>query len=130
MFELKGRVFTGKSEGAHFLSIKRFVEEFKQKIGYVPFPGTLNLKLDESSVKNRKKLFSRNTIRIEGFIENGIEYGGGYCHRVKIQNKINGHAIKIDKTTYREDVLEIIAPVCLRKELKLKDGDIVKISFD
>ncbi|MCW1310894.1 MAG: CTP-dependent riboflavin kinase [Candidatus Parvarchaeota archaeon] len=125
--ELVGSVFTGMGRGAHFLSIESFVKQFKKKLGYKPFPGTLNLKLDKKYIEIKKRLFLNKGVRIDGFVENGVEYGGASCYAVKVNKKIRGHALKIDKTCYGEDVIEIIAPICLRKKFNLKDGDLVRI---
>ena len=38
---LKGTLVTGMGEGAYYMSLKGYTKQFKSKIGYVPFPGTL-----------------------------------------------------------------------------------------
>ena len=38
---------SGMSEGAYYMSLKGHARQFVKRIGYVPFPGTLNAKLEE-----------------------------------------------------------------------------------
>ena len=45
--ELKGTLISGMGEGAYYMSLKGYTKQFKSKIGYVPFPGTLNVRLDK-----------------------------------------------------------------------------------
>ena len=45
--ELSGSVISGLGEGAYYMSLKGYTKQFKTKIGYVPFPGTLNIKLNQ-----------------------------------------------------------------------------------
>ena len=49
-------------------------------------------------------------------------YGGARC----IRGRLNGEevvVIFIERTHYSKDVIEVIAPVCLREKLGLSDGD-------
>jgi len=46
---------------------------------------------------------------------------------VKINNKINGALIFALRGHYDLSVLEIVAPICLRKHLNLTEGQKVKI---
>ena len=46
---------------------------------------------------------------------------------MRINDKINGALAFALRGHYDFSVLEIVAPVCLKKELNLKDGDKVKV---
>jgi len=61
-------------------------------------------------------------IVIEGFSDGVRAYGGARC----IRGRLNGEevvVIFIERTHYSKDVIEVIAPVCLREKLGLSDGD-------
>ena len=45
--ELQGVIVSGMGEGAYYMSLNGYTKQFKSKIGYVPFPGTLNVKLNQ-----------------------------------------------------------------------------------
>ena len=44
--ELKGKIVSGMGEGAYYMSLKGYTKQFKSILGYIPFPGTLNVKLN------------------------------------------------------------------------------------
>ena len=41
--EIKGTLISGMGEGAYYMGLKGYTKQFKSKIGYIPFPGTLNV---------------------------------------------------------------------------------------
>ena len=45
--ELRGKIVSGMGEGAYYMSLKGYSKQFKLKLGYIPFPGTLNVRLDD-----------------------------------------------------------------------------------
>jgi CTP-dependent riboflavin kinase len=46
-----------------------------------------------------------------------------------IDNKVKGAFVTALRSHYDVSVVEIIAPVCLRKQLNLKDGNKVKVEI-
>jgi len=125
---LEGTVFTGLGEGAYYISKKFYKEQFKKKLGFDPYPGTLNLKLSDGfDLETRKELDAYPAIEIKGFIDENRTYGLVKCYKVKINNKISGALIFALRGHYDFSVLEIIAPVSLRKKLHLNEGQKVKI---
>jgi len=128
--EIAGRLITGLGEGKYYTTLEGYRKQFEAKLGFIPFPGTLNLSLDSQSVAARKKLDVRKGIKIEGFESDKRTFGGGKCFPCKMVNKeaegIKSAVVIPDRTHYPDDVLEIISPVYLRGELRLKDGDEVR----
>ena len=55
--ELKGEIVAGMGEGAYYMSLKGYTKQFKSQIGYVPFPGTLNVKLYQKEYVEAIQLF-------------------------------------------------------------------------
>lgn len=128
---LRGFVTAGLGEGAYYMSIPKYMDAFREILGYQPYAGTLNIKLDEESVKARKELRSQGVgFRIEGFVLDGREFCGVTVYRAAITGNgisVSGAFLDIDKTKHGDDVLELIAPVKLRDVLKLRDGDPVEV---
>ena len=122
-----GRVFTGLGEGKYYMSLEGYRRQFREKLGFEPFPGTLNLKLESAShMLQLRELASMPGIEIKGFSDGVRTYGGVKCFRALIDSVV-GAALIIERTHYDYSVLEVIAPVNLRKELGLKDGDKVTV---
>ena len=125
---LEGNVFTGYGEGAYYISKEGYRKQFIEKLGFDPYPGTLNLKLvTDYDVKTRSELDAYPGVEIEGFKDEDRSFGSVKCYPVIMENQVKGALILALRSHYDSSVLEIIAPVPLRKHLKLKDGQKVKV---
>ncbi|MGQ9478478.1 MAG: DUF120 domain-containing protein [Thermoproteota archaeon] len=125
-----GRVFTGLGEGAYYASRKPYLEQFYMKLGFYPYPGTLNLRIE--SYMDILLLADRTTkplVFIKGFVDHERAFGDVYCFPVSVNNTYEGAVIRALRTLYDSSVVEIISPHNLRKKLKLKDGDRVSFVF-
>lgn len=121
---LSGKVITGLGEGQYYISLEGYRTQFREKLGFDPYPGTLNLKLDSQSIEIRKRI-SANT-RISGFTDQNRTFGSGSCFNVRISD-IKGAVITPERTHYPEDIIEVIAPLNLRDYLNIKDGSVVHV---
>ncbi len=127
-FIFEGRLFSGIGEAAYYMSLKTYRNQFIEKLGFDPYPGTLNLKLlSTSDVIAKKELETHSGIEIESFKDKKRTYGSAKCFKAKIDDKIDGAVVIIDRSHYNDSVLEVIAPVYIREKLSLKDGNIVRV---
>jgi riboflavin kinase len=126
IFEFEGSVLKGLGEGQYYVNIPGYKRQFEDKLNFVPFPGTLNIKLSEKSLTLRNSLKEVPIIRIEGFNDGERTFGGGNCYLVNIGG-VKAAVVAPERTHYPSDLIEIIAPVKLRDALNLKDGDRVVI---
>lgn len=125
---LEGIVFTGLGEGAYYISKEQYRKQFIEKLGFDPYPGTLNIKLaTDYDLKTRSELEAYPAIEVEGFKNQDRTYGPVKCYPAIIDNKVKGAIISALRTHYDASVVELIAPVYLRKHLALKDGHKVKV---
>ncbi len=124
--ELHGTVITGLGEGQYYMSKEGYRSQFREMFGFVPYPGTLNVRLDDSGSSLHQKLKDTHAMKIEGFTDRERTFGGGVCYPVVIEN-IQAAVIVPDRSHYPPDLLEIISPVRLRETLGLEDGDRVRI---
>lgn len=124
--ELEGKVLKGLGEGQYYVNIPEYRKQFEEKLRFSPFPGTLNVKLSESSSPLRKRLLELPAVQIEGFSDGERTFGGGKCYSVSVGG-IEAAVVAPERTHYPMDLIEIIAPVKLRDTLNLKDGDKVVI---
>lgn len=124
----KGRLFEGLGEGGYYVGLEGYMTQFREILGFEPFPGTLNLKLESPiQMDQKRELRSREGLRIEGF-ENGTRtYGGARCYRAVINGKTPAAVLVIDRTHYDDSVLELISPVNFREDAGLKNGDEVSV---
>jgi riboflavin kinase len=66
---------------------------------------------------------------VKGFVNGERTYGDVKCFKVLINEKTEGAILMIHRTHYGQDVLEVVAEESLRKKLKLKDGDLVRLKI-
>jgi len=117
----EGTVVSGLGKSAVFVAIDYYKSQIKEKLGFAPYHGTLNLITNKNNAAILEKI---PKIRIESFKKDGRDYGGADCYNIKIRG-IDG-AIIVPDLTEHEDIIEIIAPVNLKSALNIKDGDKVK----
>lgn len=125
---INGVVFSGFGEGAYYVSKSGYKDQFQEKLGYRPFPGTLNIKLRAvADMKARASLESMPGPIIGGFKNGERSYGDVKFFKVLINEKASGALLLIHRTHYGQDVLEVVSKESLRKALGLKDGDLVRL---
>ena len=124
---LRGTVFSGLAEGSYYMSLDGYRKQFKAKLGFDPFPGTLNLRVGKDDLEQRRQLESYPFIHIEGFANKTRSYGAAKCYRAIVNEKAKGAVVIPIRAHYGEDVVEIISTESLRKRFRLKDGDMVQV---
>ena len=128
---LSGTITTGMGEGRHYISLPGYERQFESKLGYRPFPGTLNVDLDEASVRSRPELSAQASVPIDSWEDGDRTFGAATCYPARLE--ANGqaseptHVIVPDRTHHDEAKLELIAPEKLREVLDLDDGDTASI---
>ncbi len=125
---LSGAVTSGMGEGRHYISLPGYMEQFRESLGYEPFAGTLNLELDDESVAERARMDAMEPVTIDGWEDDDRTYGPAYCWPATVEapdgaRHERAHAIAPERTHHGDDQLELIAPVKLRDELAIDDGD-------
>ncbi len=123
---IKGTVTSGVGEGAYYVSLEGYKRQFKEKLGFDPFPGTLNLKIPKEQMFFRRLLDKEEGIKIDGFSAENRTFGEVKAFKSKVSG-IDSAIVIPQRTHYPPDVLEVISAVKLRDELKLKDGDAVEV---
>jgi riboflavin kinase len=127
---LEGTLFSGLGEGAYYVTKEGYRKQFIEKLGFDPYPGTLNLKLTtEYDLKTLSELETYPAIELKGFKNETRTYGPVKCYPAIINNKVKGAVLYTLRSHYDSSVLEIVSPTYLRNRLKLKDGNKVKVEI-
>jgi CTP-dependent riboflavin kinase len=123
--KLSGKVFSGRGDGTRFLELPWVKLQVKEKLGFTPYLGTLNVRLSEESIKRRKLLEEATTMQVcpaEGHCSGKI---------FKASVGMLECAVVIPEVTgYPADVLEIIAPANLREKFHIADGDQIAVTVN
>jgi len=126
--ELKGKLISGMGEGAYYMGLKGYTKQFRSKIGYIPFPGTLNVLLDQKIHQEAIKQFETlDGIKIDSFSDGKRTYGWVKCFAATLNNSAKCELIMLERTHHDASIIELISKYCLRKTAKLKDGSKVSI---
>lgn len=126
--EFKGTIISGMGEGAYYMSMKGYTKQFKTKLGYIPFPGTLNVKLKNKEYTEAKRsLDVYGGIMINGFSDGKRTYGWVKCYPAKINNSIDSALITLERTHYDDSVIELISYTNIKKAAKLLTGSQISV---
>ena len=123
--KIEGEVTTGLGKAAFFLSQDFYTNEFDKNLGFIPFPGTLNVIVSEEHLDEINEI--KDTC--QNIIKPDDGFGAVKYIKAVLNDKISGAIVFQAKTTHDENYLEFICEVKLRHEMSLNDGDIVILEF-
>lgn len=128
--KLAGSLVSGMGEGAYYMTLDGYTKQFKAKIGYVPFPGTLNVRLTLREYRDaaRRLRTERTGIMIESFSDKDRTYGSARCLSALLYAQerrgpgIPCELIVLERTHHDDSIIELISKVCLRETAGISDG--------
>ena len=133
VIDFEGHIITGMGEGAYYMSLEGYKKQFKEKLGYEPYPGTLNIKLNSMLfVEAKKEMLKYPSINIEGFSDQSRTFGWVKCYPASINDSknINSSILILERTHYDDSIIELIAPFSIKEQFSLKNGDYVKLKVN
>lgn len=133
VIDFEGHIITGMGEGAYYMSLNGYKKQFKEKLGYEPYPGTLNIKLNSLLfIEAKKEMLKYPSIYIEGFSDQSRTFGWVKCYPAYINDSmnINSSILILERTHYDDSILEIIAPFSIKEQFSLKNGDYIKLKVN
>lgn len=122
---LVGQVTSGIGEGSYYMSQAGYRKQLRRALGFDPYLGTLDVKLDRPSLELKAQLERLPGRRVEGFETPKRTFGPVKCFPARLRGaKV---AVVLPSRSHYTDVIELAAPKNLRRSLRLTDGDEVKI---
>ena len=126
--ELEGVLVSGMGEGAYYMGLEGYTRQFKSKIGYVPFPGTLNVRLDEKVyLEAKRQLDGTGGVVIDGFSDGKRTYGWVRCFPAVLNGTTDCMLVVLERTHHDDSIMELISEVCIRESAGLVDGSRVSM---
>ncbi len=125
MKQITGVVFSGGGEAAFFTGLDWVKRQCLEKLGFEPYPGTLNLRISEEDLSAMSRLVTEQGVKL---LPPTSDFCEAVCLRVAI-GTIEAAAILPHVDDYYENTVEIIAPVRIKEKLDLTDGDEVIVSI-
>ena len=127
---ITGTITSGMGEGAYYMSMKGYTKQFKSKLGYIPYPGTLNVQLKEKKFSEAiSQLSNYDGTKINPFSDGKRTFGWVKCFKSKINNKIDCELILLERTHHDTNIVEFIAKTNIRKSLKIGNKSNIKIKI-
>ena len=122
---IRGKIVSGAGEGVYFTQIDWVQRQCHQKLGFKPYPGTLNLEIALNDLPKIAAMGQKNGVEL---ISPDPRFCNAKAFAVKLR-KING-AIIIPEEKVRihaENIIEIIAPLNIKATLNVKDGALLNV---
>jgi len=124
---LKGRVVSGEKKAAFFTQLDWVLEQCLEKLGFKPFPGTLNIEILPESLLDAESIQEEKRIEL-------VPPDPKFCTAQVLPVSIEGidSAIIIPEEKVRmhgKNIFEAIAPMSLKDALKIDDGDTVTLTI-
>ncbi len=118
MPELRGRITTGLGEGSYY--VREYSDRIKEKLGFAPFLGTLNVKLSEIPDMREYIRF-----RVDGFEKEGKEFYSVELipAEILVGDRTEGCYIVLPEKTRHKHEIELVSEFSLREKLELNNGD-------
>lgn len=118
----KGTIFSGTGKGKGFINLPWVKGQIEDKLGFSPYPGTLNIYLKSGDIKKRKQLEAAEGKKVEP----KTGYYSGLLFKATIDS-LESAVVIPSVPNYPSNVLEIISPTYLRGQLGLVDGSTVVV---
>lgn len=132
---LRGTVVSGVGEGAYYMSLPGYRDQFRSRLGMIPYPGTLNVKLDADSTDVVLALGVSGGVLVDGFADGQRTYGWVRCYGAVLQATEGGppvqcHLIRLERTHHDTSIAEFVSPLNLRLSASVGDNSKVTITID
>ena len=133
--KITGVVCSGLGEGAAFMSLDWVRRVLSERLGFTPYPATLNLLLEsDEEIRSWKEIQSE---------AKGVEIpppDEAFCHarcwRVQVassrmngEKRVEGAILLPQVPNYPSDKIEVVAPVHIKDSLGVHDGDKLTLEF-
>jgi len=122
---ISGKIVSGAGEGAYFTRIDWVQLQCNEKLGFKPYPGTLNLEISAEDLPIIESLEHKKGIEL---ISPNPKFCNGKAFAVSL-GEISGAIIMPEEKVrvHPQNIIEIIAPLNIKAALNVKDGDSVTV---
>ena len=123
--EITGTIVSGAGKAAGFTRLDWVRNQCREKLGFTPYPGTLNIHVDGGGTDHAARLLQTPAVRL-------VPPDAGFCDAMAVPATVQGisAAVILPEETVRvhgTHIIEVLAPVSIRETLGLADGDTVRL---
>ncbi len=126
--KITGKIVSGVKQGEFFTQLTWVREQCLEKLGFTPWPGTLNLEIPVDSMSLIEELRPEEGIEL---VPPDSNYCSGRVFPVSIEGIPGAIVLPAeDVRVHAKNVIEIISPKMLKEALGVKDGDLVTLTIN
>jgi len=123
-----GKIVSGAKQGAFFTQLEWVQDQCREKLGFAPWPGTLNLEIEIEHVEVIEELKVKAGMEL---VSPNSNYCSGHVLPVSIGSIPAAIVLPAeDVRVHPKNIVEIISPKMLKESLGAKDGDWVTFTID
>ena len=123
-----GKIVSGVKQGAFFTQLDWFREQCVEKLGYTPYPGTLNLEISSEHISEVEVIEQEAEIE---FFPPDSTFCSGRAYPVHIEGIRADIIMPAEEVrVHDKNIIEVISKVKLKDALDADDGDSVELTVD
>jgi CTP-dependent riboflavin kinase len=125
-WSITGKIVSGVKQGAFFTQLDWFQEQCMEKLGYAPYPGTLNLEISAKDIAEVEVIEQEAEIE---FIPPDSTFCSGRAYPVHIEGIRAAIIMPAEEVrVHGKNIIEVISEVKLKDALDVDDGDSVELT--
>jgi CTP-dependent riboflavin kinase len=133
--KFSGVIFSDLGQASSFMSLDWVQSLLRERLGFVPYPATLNLRVESEEEMAVWREIRRTTKGMD-VPPPDASFCHASCYSVEIQRpdgnkrgKLKAAVLVPEVEGYPPDKVEVIAPVRVKDELRVRDGDRITLEF-
>ena len=125
---ITGKIVSGVKQGAFFTQLDWVQEQCLEKLGFKPFPGTLNL---EIAIENMAIIGALQAQAGFELVPPDSNYCSGLVYPITVEG-ISGAIVApaADVRVHAKNIIEVISRLGLKDALGVEDGDWVTLTIE
>ena len=127
-WKITGKIVSGIRKGAFFTQLDWVQEQCLEKLGFKPFPGTLNLEIANENMAMIEALQAQEGIEL---VPPDSNFCSGLVFPITVEG-ISGAMVApaADVRVHAKNIIEIISHLGLKDALGVADGDWVTLTIE
>ena len=125
--EISGIILRGAGKGAFFTQIDWVVSQCEYNLGFKPFPGTLNVRINNRDIAGLDRFLEPADFEL---VPDNPDFCTARVKKILLNGVVSAVVIPDEDVRIHENrVLEVISSCGLKQKLGLHDGDPVRLSW-
>jgi len=126
--KIRGKIISGAKEAAFFTQLDWVKEQCLDKLGFTPYPGTVNIEILAEDLATLTRIKKETGIRL---IPPDPQFCEGRTLRASIKS-VDGCVFipPQDVNIHKPNIIEFMAPVMVKSALGVEDGDFLTVSVE